>query len=249
MERRRARSLVAFGLLVVAAIAAGCALAPTQGPGDPPAGDLPAVALTCGDDHVFGPEALSAVGEAHLAVDALGDALRGFLSTPEGAPFGTSSWVRVSEMADRVQFIGRRPNDEGWLVVGFRARDGKWELDLAGECKPRVVLGGGLGPADWWIDPARPPLGREATEFDALVLERACASGQSSDGRIAPPFVLYEPDAVVLTFGVVLKPGGQRCPGHPPGTYHVRLDEPIGDRWLLDGGVFPPRDATKPPSP
>ncbi|MEX2011316.1 MAG: hypothetical protein WEF51_03650, partial [Chloroflexota bacterium] len=240
---------MAIGLLVVAALLAGCALVPTQGPAVPPAVDLPAVALTCGDDHVFGPQALTAVGEAHLAVDAPGDALRAFLATPEGAAFGTSSWVRTSETADRVQFIGRRPNDAGWLVVGFRVRNGNWELDLAAECKPRVVLGGGLGPADWWIDPAAPRPGPDATEFDVLVLERACAGGQSSDGRIAPPFVLYEADAVVLTFGVVLKPGGQRCPGHPPGSYHVTLDEPIGDRWLLDGGVFPPRDATTAPSP
>lgn len=189
------------------------------------------------------------VGEAHLAVDAPGDALRAFLATPEGAAFGTSSWVRVSETADRVQFIGRRPDGEGWLVIGFAVRDGEWALELAGECKPRVVLGGGLGPADWWVDPASPPIRRDATEFDAMVLERACASGQSSDGRIAPPFVLYEPDSVVVTFGVVLTPGGPRCPGHPPGSYHVKLDEPIGDRWLLDGGVFPPRDATKAPSP
>jgi hypothetical protein len=240
---------VVFGLLMVAAILASCALVPTQSPADPPAGDLPAVALTCGDDQVFGPQALTEVGEAHLAVDAPGDALRAFLASPEGAAFGTSSWVRVTETADHVQFIGRRPNDEGWLVVGFAVRDGEWALDLAGECKPRVVLGGGLGPADWWIDPASPPFSREATEFDVLVLERACASGQSSEGRIAPPFVLYEPDSVVLTFGVVLTPGGGRCPGHPPGSYHMKLDEPIGDRWLLDGGVFPPRDATKPPGP
>jgi len=236
-------------LLMVAANLAGCSLVPTEAPVDQPAGDLPAVALTCGGGDDFGPEALTTVGQAHLAVDAAGDALRAFLASPEGAAFGTSSWVRVSETADHVQFIGRRPNDEGWLVVNFVARDDHWELDLAGECKPRVVLGGGLGPADWWLDPASPPLSRDATEFDAVVLERACANGQSSEGRIAPPFVLYEPDSVVLTFGVVLKPGGQRCPGHPPGSYHVKLDEPIGDRWLLDGGVFPPRDATKPPSP
>ena len=235
--------------VVLAALSAGCALAPTQGPATPPPGALPAVALTCGDEQVFGPEALTTVGEAHLAADAAGDALRAFLASPEGAAFGTSSWVRVAETADQVQFVGRRPNDEGWLVVNFTARDDHWELDLAGECKPRVVLGGGLGPADWWIDPAGPPVSRDATEFDAVVLERACASGQSSDGRIASPFVLYEPDSVVLTFGVVLKPDGQRCPGHPPTSYHVKLDEPIGDRWLLDGGVYPPRDATKPPSP
>jgi hypothetical protein len=228
---------------------AGCALAPTQGPATPPPGDLPAVVLTCAGDHVFGPEALTAVGEAHLAVDPAGDALRAFLASPEGAPFVTPSWVRVSEMADRVQFIGRRSNDEGWLVVNFVARDGQWELDLAGECRPRVVLGGGLGPADWWIDPAGPPLGRAATEFEALVLERGCASGESSQGRIAPPFVRYEADAVVLTFGVIPKPGAQRCPGNPPGSFRVRLDEPIGDRWLLDGGEYPPRDATKPPDP
>lgn len=240
---------MAFVTAVVACLSAGCALVPTQSPTAPPAGDLPAVALTCDAGGDFGPEALTTVGEAHLAVDAPGDALRGFLASPEGAAFGTSSWVRVTETADHVQFIGRRPNDEGWLVVGFAVRDGEWALDLAGECKPRVVLGGGLGPADWWIDPASPPISRDATEFDALVLERACASGLSSEGRIAPPFSRYEPDSVVLTFGVVLKPGGGRCPGHPPSSYHVKLDEPLGDRWLLDGGVFPPRDATTPPSP
>jgi hypothetical protein len=239
---------VALRLLLVAALSAGCALVPTQGPATPPPGDLPAVVLTCGGDHVFGPEALTTVGEAHLAVDPAGDALRAFLASPDGAAFVTPSWVRVSEMADRVGFIGRRPNDEGWLVVNFAARDGKWVLDLAGECRPRVVLGGGLGPADWWIDPAGPPRGREASEFDALVLEVSCAGGNSSDGRIAPPFVRYEADAVVLTFGVIPREGGQTCPGHPAGSYHVRLDEPIGDRWLLDGGVFPPRDATKPPT-
>jgi hypothetical protein len=228
---------------------AGCALVPTEGPAVPPAVDLPAVALSCGDDHVFGPQALTAVGEAHLAGDAAGDALRAFLATPEGAAFGTSSWVRTSETADRVQFIGRRPNDEGWLVVNFVARDDHWELDMAGECKPRVVLGGGLGPADWWLDPAGPRPGPAATEFDALVHERSCASGESPEGRIAPPFVIYEAEAVVLTFGVVPKPGGGRCPSNPPGRFHVTLDEPIGDRWLLDGGVFPPRDATTAPTP
>lgn len=238
------RTIVLAGVLL-----AGCALVPTPNPTSPPKGDPPAVALTCGGGHDFGPDALTMVGEAHLAGDAAGDALRAFLATAEGAAFGTSSWVRVSETADRVQFIGRRPNDEGWLVVAFVARDDHWQLDFAGECKPRVVLGGGLGPADWWVDPASPPITRDATEFDALVLERACAGGQSSDGRIAPPFVLSERDSVVVTFGVVLKPGGQQCPGHPPSSYRVRLDEPIGDRWLLDGGVFPPRDATKPPSP
>jgi hypothetical protein len=243
----RGRWIAAAATLAV--LASGCAgLIPPQTPAVPPVTEMPAVVVTCGDDQVFSPELLTAVGEAQLGADPAAKALRAFLATPEGAALAAPSWVRVSESADRVQFLGRRANTDGWLVVGFFVHDQAWELDLAGECNPRVVLGAGLGPADWWVDPAGPPRTRETTELDVLVLERSCAGGESSDGRIAPPFVLYQADAVVLTFGVIPREGAQRCPSHPPGRYHVRLDEPLGDRWLLDGGVFPPRDATRPPA-
>ncbi len=72
--------------------------------------------------------------------------------------------------------------------------------------------------------------------------ERSCASGQSSEGRVEDPLIVYRDDAVIVTFFVEPLDGGQECPGNPPAAVDVELGEPLGDRLLLDGGVWPPRE-------
>lgn len=39
---------------------------------------------------------------------------------------------------------------------------------------------------------------------------------------------------------VIPKPGEQHCESNPATPYTVELDEPLGQRRLLDGGVQPP---------
>jgi hypothetical protein len=79
-----------------------------------------------------------------------------------------------------------------------------------------------------------------ATSIEVLVNERACASGTSAEGRIAPPTVEYGPDTVTITLAVIPVTGGADCPGNPDTPFTVELDEPLGDRTLLDGGTSPP---------
>ncbi len=96
------------------------------------------------------------------------------------------------------------------------------------------------GPATWAL-PDGFNVGPETTEFLALVTERACASGQSSEGRIIGPQIDYVDDtSVVVTFGVRQLSGVQECPGNPATVVEVQLEEPLGRRTLLDGGRQPP---------
>lgn len=94
-------------------------------------------------------------------------------------------------------------------------------------------------PAPWEPAPDA-DLSPTTTSIPVLVNERACASGQPADGRIADPQIDYLDDAIVITIAVVPKPGAQRCPGNPDTLYTVELDEPLRDRELLDGSQNPP---------
>ncbi len=71
-------------------------------------------------------------------------------------------------------------------------------------------------------------------------MERECASGQPATGRIANPIVDYDESAITITVPVRPVTGGANCPGNPWTPFVLELDEPIGDRVLLDGGPWPP---------
>lgn len=107
-------------------------------------------------------------------------------------------------------------------------------------CGPAPNLGP-AGPATWTFAPGQ-EIGPDTTEFVAMVTERACASGQSSEDRIATQGIDYTADAIVVTFEVRALTGAQACPGNPPSRVTVRLDEPLGNRRLLDGGREPPAE-------
>lgn len=111
-------------------------------------------------------------------------------------------------------------------------------------CFPRIA---DVGVASWWVDPASGALSAETTVVPALLIERACASGQSPDGRVLEPVIEYGVDAVVVTISVTRRVGGQDCPGNPEFPLTITLREPLGERALLDGGSTPPRDATTTP--
>lgn len=103
-------------------------------------------------------------------------------------------------------------------------------------------------PAAWEPAPGA-DLSPGSTAIDVHVVESACASGQPATGRIADPDIPYEEERVVVTIGVVPRAGGQTCPSNLPTDYTVELDEPLGDRVLLDGSHEPPAepDLDRPP--
>lgn len=96
---------------------------------------------------------------------------------------------------------------------------------------------GGAGDAAVWeIDETAPPTA-ESTAFTALVTRLGCASGET--GNVQEPQIALEPDRVVVTFSVESLSGGdESCPGNKFVPYEVEVDEPIGDRTLIDGACL-----------
>ncbi|MET1232383.1 MAG: hypothetical protein ABWY52_05995 [Candidatus Limnocylindrales bacterium] len=102
--------------------------------------------------------------------------------------------------------------------------------------------------ATWWLDPAGLPIDPGSTVLRGFVVERACASGQSPEGRILAPDVDYGAEALTITFSIAPLPGDQDCPGNQPFGVVFELDEPVGERPIFDGSTTPARDATIPGS-
>jgi hypothetical protein len=207
--------------------------------------DPDTVGLTCGDDVVFHPALLTAGGGAELDPDPAAEALRQEIAaSPPEAGLPVNGWIRVAQLATRARFVARGPSDTGWVQYGAALRDGQWQLELVGQCRLQPFAPEGVTVGVWWLDPAAPPPGPEAARVSILLNELACSSGASPEGRVLPPAIVEAETTLTVTILIRRRPGGNDCQGTSPFAMTIDLPEPIGGRRLLDGGVYPPRDAT-----
>jgi len=143
----------------------------------------------------------------------------------------------------------------GWYVAWWPGQRRPATIDaadatglvLASAGPPAGEVDGALGAASWWLDPEATAVSPDTVSIHALVLEEACASGKTPEGRIEGPLVNLSEIAVTVTIGVRPLPGTQDCQGNAPFPFAFKLPEPLAGRTLLDGGEVPPRDASKPP--
>jgi hypothetical protein len=212
-------------------------------PGASPAASLRNIRLTCGDSRgaAFSAAALSGPAGAEDGTGGAAAALRAFLADPAANHnWPRAGWRELVATSQLVLYAAPEPGADqpGWLVFAKAERaDSGWTVLEYGHCRPQVILGAGIGRASWELGQR---VNRTTREFTVLVQEQACASGRSPAGRIVPPRIVVDAHAVTITFGVRPLPGGQDCQGGPPAPYRVRLPQPLGDRELRDGGVFPP---------
>lgn len=91
--------------------------------------------------------------------------------------------------------------------------------------------------AVWDVDAADPPT-PSATSITAMVSRLGCSGGET--GEVLAPVVSADAERVVLTFSVEPLPDDvdYTCPGNPAVPYVVELDEPLGDRELVDGACL-----------
>lgn len=246
---RTGRLLPALALAFLAAACAPSAPATGSASGDGPIPSIAAADLhyTCGA-FAFGPDVLVRAGQAELADNAVAAALRAHLAQgPEIDFLPDHGWILAGMDASSAEFV-TIAGDLGMKVVTLSTGATGWHVTGWGDCRARRVLPAGLGDADWVLAPGQPPIGPDTRTFQADVTERACASGRSSEGRIAGPEILAIADKVLVTFAV--RPLGgdvQTCPSNPPTRVTVDLGEPLGDRLLRDGGTLPLRDPTTQP--
>jgi hypothetical protein len=198
------------------------------------------IGLTCGQSPTFHPAVLDGRGHAEDDADAAAAALRDYLRTaPPEAGLPTTGWTRVAQLAHYVQFVAPRAGGGGWSIVAFQLREGRWDLQTAGDCRLAPAVPEGVTIAEWRLDPAFSAPDPGERTIHVLINERACSGGRSPEGRVDPPIVVRGPEAVTITILVREIPGGNDCPGNPDFAMPIELPEPLGGRPLFDGGVFP----------
>lgn len=98
------------------------------------------------------------------------------------------------------------------------------------------------GDAAVWSLPGDARLAESTTTFTAGVSRLDCSSGVT--GTVLEPQIDHDDDRVVVTFVVERLPeGAADCQGNPEVPYEVVLDEPLGDRELVDGACLPGGEA------
>lgn len=144
---------------------------------------------------------------------------------PTFAVFGSGDASRINLLTVR------KGRSEGWAFA-----------DYDSGCEP-VVIKNGVRGETWKLDPSTPPPDATTTHLALLVSERNCNSGNPPDPeRIRPPRIDYAPRSITITYRIEPPEGFQTCPGAPPATVGLELEEAIGGRALRDGGFVVARD-------
>ena len=175
-------------------------------------------------------------------------ALREFLAADRfGMGFLPDTGWRLVHRGEReAQYIALFPDgqESGAGYLTFRSSGEGWSFAGGGGCTPQAMLDGQL-PAIWTLAPGQLPLDSSATQFTALVSQTGCEEGDDRWRRIVPPAITYTDAAVFVVIAARPFHGISLCGGTNPTPFTVMLREPLGDRRLLDAGVYPPVDARR----
>jgi hypothetical protein len=241
------------GLAVVVALVAGMAAIWPRLQATPTRVGAAPLQIQCRGEGAtgFSPDLLSGVGNAESGTSTAANVLRQFVASPDyGQGFPAKGWYAVEQTQDRVLFLAKGQGDDpsDYLEVEVKQNDaahaglfatGGWSVGANGGCALRSVPPSGFDTALWSLDPAV-PYAPGATELHIRVSEEGCDSGQLIPADRIYVDVQYAADQVQVTIATRRPLGAQTCPlllGGSP--YVVKLDQPIGNRDVLDGGPWP----------
>ncbi|WP_402469528.1 hypothetical protein [Isoptericola aurantiacus] len=246
------RRIVAALGCATAALAGGCA-----GTGAPVSGGgSDAVVYTCWGEPVPA-EALDAGRSAR----ELGEDGRLALQGQEVPAVDPADWLVVTETPEWLALVRELDtvDDRGagdvrthemltveWTEAVNLEPSPTWVLSSYGSCALHRDVGGEVATVT--LDPDRPP-DPDSREIALLVTETACHSGLDAQGRVRVAEQRESTTAVHLAIVVDPEGGDQTCPSNPATPFTVELDEPLGERVVLDAAVAPPREVGMPVSP
>ena len=220
---------------------------PTPSPSNGP--DPATYRYSCAGPTGFLPTLLEQPATAELEDHPSAEGLRDFLSDDSfGLGFlPDSGWWLVSRDEKEAQYIARLPDgvEFPFGYVTMQSSGARWTFAAGGFCLPQVLFEGRVS-ATWTLPPKQPHPQPTAVEFVALVTDRICTGGQPVGPRLLPPVITYTEESVFIVFSARPHQGLTTCEGEPPTEALVHLREPLGNRNLLDAGVFPPVDPTAP---
>lgn len=178
----------------------------------------------------------SAQNLADLGRPDIEEALDAFLpQVGQAGLWDADDWLLVSEDDERLTLFGVR--DGGVFLIGLERIPTGWTFggsSSGGGCDVlEWPLPEGLGGVEWQFESDPPPA--DATSFTVLATEMACASGRQLGDQLLGPDVVESDDAIRITFAAIPLSGGADCPTNPPTAVTIELDEPVGDRSIVDG--------------
>lgn len=217
--------------------------ASTAAPADP--------MLSCnGGEPVF-PRA--AIEEGRLSLDELeqrdpGAAMVEFFTSGEGADQlhdlnDFDSFALLSE-SEREVFVGEFRDGRLDSYVSLEARSGEWEVRTFGDCVARLTGQQGRAHATRW---ELADVSEGGRQLQLQAEGGMCDDQPETKTRLVDVQVEETPDAVLISVWVHHPDSSQPCDGvgiSVPAT--ARLEEPLGQRELLDGGVEPPTHVPQP---
>ncbi|MGI8900266.1 MAG: hypothetical protein ACR2HA_04930 [Nocardioides sp.] len=136
------------------------------------------------------------------------------------------------------------PGPDGQVVWLERIADG-WDAAGWGGCRLAPVA----PPGRTWVEVTAqaPDLAPSATSVPVMVSERDCTGGRDPGPFLGTPRVVEEAQAVTIYWASTPPQGAAECPGNPWVRRVLELQEPLGDREILDGSIWPPRPAVLTP--
>jgi hypothetical protein len=219
---------------------AALALAVLSACGDPqaaaPGGSQPAsseLQYGCGAGGTF---TAQDIGEGPEPSEDILEALRDLRQTMDGAMLPEDGWTVVSESGSTTTLLAPQDGRFGFASASFDKEGDGWDPAGWGDCTPRLAM---LGKSvlRWAFTESSHPPEPGATELAVLVTEVECSSGRKLEGLIEPD-ITYGNDRIEV---VLTAPGGigGNCIGTAPTEYTLELDEPVGQREVIDMSVYP----------
>lgn len=77
--------------------------------------------------------------------------------------------------------------------------------------------------------------------LELMVTELDCTSARDPEPFLGEPVVIETAEAVTVHWTTEAMTGGAGCPGNPWVPRTITLEDPLGDRELLDGSTYPPQ--------
>ena len=189
---------------------------------------------TCGQT-LFDPVSLEGPGNLEEEDSELGEDLRRLFEThSEAALFkGSRGWRIVSETSEVTEAMA--PAGNYYVSAVFENTGDGWRASDFGRCEPEVYPDG-RSPARWTLKQEPEP---SDTELTIRATELACSSGRELTADNTQADVVYKQDEIAIIISAdPLKAGD--CIGNVPSPLTVDLEEPVGDRDLLDASTYPP---------
>jgi hypothetical protein len=252
---RATRARVA-ACLAATFVLAGCGDQASGGTTDP-AADSPVavvddeVLVSCGgrapgwppSAMVDGIEGETPRAEIAAALDAVATEPKLSVETSRVLPQGGQTpWKLLTDDAEHLTIaLGEwtldGPTREAMTMSLEREGDG-WKWTGHGSCWTLSPL---LDQGESWVQVgASVAVQGDATEIAVDVNETACTGARDPAPHLNEPVIVSTDESVTVYWTSKPPVGGANCPSNPTSSQVLVLDEPLGDRPLLDGSRWPP---------